>query len=193
MATQTTNLKLVRIDLNDAPPDITVLNQNWDKLDAKFNADGTISTSALDIPSVATALKQSGGVGGGDSSEISYDNANTTLEADTVQEAITELSERKGAAVYTATIGTNWTENADTGVKTQDVAIAGILASHNAKVDTLFNGADSLEDYGVYVAAQNQYLDFITNGHGKTYDGFIRFTIYGDANTVNIPIIVEVV
>jgi hypothetical protein len=36
MSTTTTNLKLHKIDLSDAPPDITVLNQNWDTLDAKL-------------------------------------------------------------------------------------------------------------------------------------------------------------
>ena len=33
MASTTPNLGLRKIDLTDAPPDITVLNDNWDKLD----------------------------------------------------------------------------------------------------------------------------------------------------------------
>lgn len=36
MSSKTTNLNLHKIDLTDAPPDITVLNQNWDILDAEI-------------------------------------------------------------------------------------------------------------------------------------------------------------
>lgn len=34
MSSKTTNFNLHKIDLTDAPPDITVLNQNWDAIDA---------------------------------------------------------------------------------------------------------------------------------------------------------------
>ena len=37
MSSKTTNFNLHKIDLTDAPPDITVLNQNWDALDEKLN------------------------------------------------------------------------------------------------------------------------------------------------------------
>lgn len=60
MAKYTTNLNLVKPELTDAPPDITTLNQNWDALDSKFNADGTLSTSALNIPELVTELEESG-------------------------------------------------------------------------------------------------------------------------------------
>ena len=36
MASKTTNYNLHKIDLTDAPPDITVLNQNWDTIDEKL-------------------------------------------------------------------------------------------------------------------------------------------------------------
>lgn len=38
MSSKTTNLQLHKIDLTDAPPDITVLNQNWDKLDTEVQS-----------------------------------------------------------------------------------------------------------------------------------------------------------
>lgn len=38
MATYTTNYNLTKIALTDAPPDITVINGNWDVLDAKLKA-----------------------------------------------------------------------------------------------------------------------------------------------------------
>ena len=37
MSSKTTNYNLHKIDLNDSPPDITVLNQNFDILDEKLN------------------------------------------------------------------------------------------------------------------------------------------------------------
>lgn len=36
MSSKTTNFNLHKIDLTDAPPDITVLNQNWDKIDTRM-------------------------------------------------------------------------------------------------------------------------------------------------------------
>ena len=42
MASQTTNYKLRKIDLTDAPPDITVLNANWDTIDTQLK---TLSNS----------------------------------------------------------------------------------------------------------------------------------------------------
>lgn len=36
MATKTPNFNLHKIDLTDAPPDITVLNQNWDTIDTEL-------------------------------------------------------------------------------------------------------------------------------------------------------------
>ena len=97
------------------------------------------------------------------------------------------------AQTYTATIGTAWTEDSTTGVKTQNVAISGVTATQTAKVDTAYTGDGSSDSYAAYVEAQNQYLDYITNGFAETYAGGIKFTIFGDAPTVSIPIIVEVI
>lgn len=97
-----------------------------------------------------------------------------------------------GGTTYTATIGTTWVEDSDTGVKTQNVAIAGVTASQTAKVDHAYTGSGTSDDYAAFVEAENQYLNCITNGYAETYDGGIKFTIFGDANTVPIPIVVEV-
>lgn len=93
---------------------------------------------------------------------------------------------------YTATIGTTWTEDAMTGTKTQNVAISGITAAMTAKVDHVYTGSGTSDDYAAFVKAENQYLTYITNGYAETYAGGIKFTIFGDANTVSIPIVVEV-
>lgn len=96
-------------------------------------------------------------------------------------------------SVYTATIGTAWTEDSETGVKSQTVAISGITADHTAKVDCVFAGNKDSDGYAAFVEQQNQYLEFITNGYAETVEGGITFYIFGDPNTVSIPIVVEVV
>lgn len=103
-----------------------------------------------------------------------------------------QLPEISSVKTYTATIGTTWTEDSNTGVKTQSVAIPGVLASHTATVDHAYTGSGTSDDYAAFVEAENQYLTYITNGYAETYDGGIKFTIFGDANTVSIPIVAEV-
>lgn len=103
-----------------------------------------------------------------------------------------QLPEISSVKTYTATIGTTWVEDSNTGVKTQSVAIPGVLASHTATVDHAYTGSGTSDDYAAFVEAENQYLNCITNGYAETYDGGIKFTIFGDANTVAIPIVAEV-
>ena len=93
-----------------------------------------------------------------------------------------------GATILTAAIGTSWTDN-DDGTKSQTVSMSGVTAGNTAQVDTYYNGGE----YADYVEAQNQFLEYITNGFAQTVAGGIKFTIFGEANTVSIPIIVEVV
>ena len=103
-----------------------------------------------------------------------------------------QLPEISSVKTYTATIGTTWTEDSNTGVKTQSVAIAGVTAQSTAMVDHVYTGSGTSDDYAAFVEAENQYLTCITNGYAETYDGGIKFTIFGDANTVAIPIVAEV-
>lgn len=103
-----------------------------------------------------------------------------------------QLPEISSVKTYTATIDTTWTENEDTGVKSQNVSIPGVLAKHTAKVDHAYTGDGTSDGYAAFVEAENQYLTYITNGYAETYDGGIAFHIFGDAPTVEIPIVVEV-
>ena len=96
------------------------------------------------------------------------------------------------SAVYTATIGTEWEEDADTGVKFQTVAIEGVEANHFAKIDAVMTHERTTEGYAAFVEEHNQFLECITNGDAETVDGGVKFYIYGEANTVEIPIVVEV-
>ena len=109
-----------------------------------------------------------------------------------IENELEALDQRKGSTTYTATIGTAWVEDENTGVKTQSVAIAGVTAQSTAMVDHVYTGSGTSDDYAAFVEAENQYLNCITNGYAETYDGGIKFTIFGDANTVEIPIVAEV-
>ena len=52
MSSKTPNYNLHKIDLTDAPPDITVLNQNWDTIDRELGAvkeiDKTVEAIVLE-------------------------------------------------------------------------------------------------------------------------------------------------
>lgn len=109
-----------------------------------------------------------------------------------IENELETLDNRKGSATYTATIGTAWVEDENTGVKTQTVAIAGVTAQNTANADHAYTGTGTAEDYAAFVEAENQFLDCITNGIAETVAGGIKFTIFGEANTVEIPIVVEV-
>ena len=109
-----------------------------------------------------------------------------------INETNIALQNKSSVSVYTATIGTTWTENEDTGVKSQNVSIPGVLAKHTAKVDHAYTGDGTSNGDAAFVEAENQYLTYITNGYAETYDGGITFYIFGDAPTVEIPIVVEV-
>lgn len=99
---------------------------------------------------------------------------------------------------YTATIGTTWEDDLDlvgqpTGAKTQTVLIDGINGDYTAFVD--HNPTIQIGRYDSFVEEENQFLTCITNGFAYTITnrngtGGIKFTIFGDANTVSIPIIV---
>lgn len=51
MASKTTNFNLHKIDLTDAPPDITVLNQNWDAIDSELLKIGGL-TNLIGLESI---------------------------------------------------------------------------------------------------------------------------------------------
>ena len=103
-----------------------------------------------------------------------------------------QLPEISSVKTFVATLTTTWTENEDTGVKSQSVPITGVLAKHTAKVDHAYTGDGTSDGYAAFVEAENQYLTCITNGYAETYDGGVKFYIFGDAPTVSIPIVVEV-
>lgn len=93
---------------------------------------------------------------------------------------------------YTATIGTTWTEDSNTGVKTQNVAIPGVTVNSTVFIDHAYTGSGTSDDYAAFVEAENQFLTYVTNGCQAPYNGGVKFMIFGDAPTVSIPIDVVV-
>ena len=120
-------------------------------------------------------------------------SAKITQDGADITDKVKELMGGGGGTLYTATIGTTWSENPTTGIKYQEVAISGIKSTDDAQIDHVFTGSDTSDDYKTFVEAENQYLTCITNGYAETIDGAVKFVIFGDAPTVEIPIAVKVV
>lgn len=97
-----------------------------------------------------------------------------------------------GTTFISGTIGTNWTEDENTGVKTQLVQLNGVTSAMNGSLDVVMTHERTTEGYAAFVEEQNQFLDYITNGDAETVDGGIMFYIYGDVNTIEIPFALEV-
>ena len=105
----------------------------------------------------------------------------------------TEWESVDSTKVRTAVIGISWVEDEDTGVKSQFVAIEGVDTNNTASVDHVYIGDKSSESFATFVEEENQFLTLITNGYAATVNGDITFHIFGETNTVTIPILVEVV
>ena len=88
MASTTTNYGLRKIDLTDAPPDITVLNENWDKIDTELKKAYTSENkpSASDTGAAPTSHASTGTTHGiGTSSKYGHvklsDSTSSTSDA----------------------------------------------------------------------------------------------------------------
>ena len=117
----------------------------------------------------------------------------TTIITQIYNEDGTKASLGSGAKKFYGTIGTTWTEDADTGVKIQEVSIPGVLETMDlGNLDVIMTHERTSEGYTAFVEENNQFLNLITNGDAETYgtnetNGGVRFYIYGDAPTVEIP------
>lgn len=95
--------------------------------------------------------------------------------------------------VLTSVIGTAWTENEEAGIKSQTISLPGVTVDSCAKVSAYCENGFDEESAELYAEQQNQFNDLICNGFAQTGADTLTFYIFGDANTVEIPIIVEVV
>ena len=116
-----------------------------------------------------------------------------TLTSQIYNEDGTKASLGAGSKKFYGTIGTNWTEDTDTGVKIQEVSIPGILETMDlGNLDVIMTHERTSEGYAAFVEENNQFLNLITNGDAETYgtnetNGGVRFYVYGDVPTVSIP------
>lgn len=62
MATYTTNYNLHKIDLTDAPPDITVINANWDTIDAELKKVENKSSKSVLVETTLVATNWGGSI-----------------------------------------------------------------------------------------------------------------------------------
>lgn len=122
--------------------------------------------------------------------------ANGGTGATTAEAALTAL----GAAakddlpfVVDTTIGTSWTEDSTTGAKYQTITVTGATAARDARVGVRFASAKTSAGFTEYANQRNQFNQYICNGFAETGEDIVTFWIFGDANTVNIPITVEVI
>jgi len=96
---------------------------------------------------------------------------------------------------YTATLyASKWKELDDgTGVKYYPLTIGSkVTEDSTAKVDVRYTGDGSSESYATFVEQQNQFLEYVTNGYGRTANLGMYLYIFGDAPTIDIPIVIEV-
>lgn len=91
MAKYTTNYNLTKIDLTDAPPDITVLNQNWDTIDEELGNIGDTVEQALDnlTPEKIGAQPAATAINTGNIGSQSVNHANSADSADSAGDADT--------------------------------------------------------------------------------------------------------
>lgn len=117
----------------------------------------------------------------------------TTIITQIYNEDGTKASLGAGSKKFYGTIGTTWNEDADTGAKIQEVSIPGVLETMDlGALDVIMTHERTSEGYAAFVEENNQFLTYITNGDAETYgtdetNGGVRFYIYGDAPTVEIP------
>lgn len=98
-----------------------------------------------------------------------------------------------GSVFYETTIPTaGWSKSETTGVTSLSLPVPGVTAAANLHVDHRYTGDGSKAAYERYVQEENQFLNQICNGYAETYDGGIKFHIFGNAPSIAIPIVAEV-
>ena len=165
MASKTTNYGLNKIDRTDAPPDITILNENWDILDGKMKA---LETSMEDVDKVV---------------EESIKNIDLSNKADLDEngkiptEQLPEFSTVDGVS---AVLSTSWTEQAD-GSFAQSITVAGVDSESEVVVDCNLTGTDIDADIEVMTA-------WGCVNRAKQATNSLTFYCYGEIPTVAIPL-----
>ena len=164
-----------------------------------FGADGTAIAQDLDLNGIEVSPSEPDSPSEGDL-WLDTDDEELYSEFLTRPENSTEgmyLSYKNGEWIgvdntprgnFFGIIGLNWETDSVTGVKYQMVPIDGVTASMDlGRLDCIMTHPRTTEGYSLFVEEQNQFLEYITNGDAETVDGGVKFYIYGDSNTVEIP------
>lgn len=170
--------------VDSSPEALNTLNELATALGNDENFSTTVTNKIAEAKSAAQTAQST--ANGKAASDLS--NVENTAFAQKAEEAGVG-----GGKIYEATIGTSWTEDTNTGVKSQTVSITGVTAANAASADVRYTGDGTSEGYETFVEQQNQFLELITNGYAETVEGGIKFSIFGDANTISIPIVGEVI
>lgn len=153
MATQTTNYKLTKIALTDAPPDITVINGNWDTIDTQLKSlnDGKVSTvsgKGLSTNDYTTTEKNklSGIASGAEVNQNAFSNVvvgSTTIAADGKTDTLTLVAGSNITLTPDATNDKVTIAATNTTYSAATTSAAGLMsASDKSKLDGIASGAN---------------------------------------------------
>jgi len=157
---KTTNYQLNKIELTDSPPDITVLNPNWDTIDQKMKENEEIETGQRTINQSSTPSGNTG----------------------TLQNILNGFANR----IRAITGKTNWWSSPDitladtkTHVDATTEAHGGIVASSEVVTTAQANKILKLNAQGKLPASITGDADTLDNYHASD---FYRFVAKRDAN-----------
>lgn len=206
MSSKTTNFNLHKIDLTDAPPDITVLNQNWDTIDSKlkqieqYNSDMTpasIGAVPLDGSVPMTGQLQT--------TKIFFDRSNGTYgdagiyKANEVGDASTQIMD-KGSnnkfGILTIngqeqtlhwTVGTQSTDGTNTFSGAYEIYHEGNKPTAS-DVGAVAKSGDTMTGTLTFQKANNG-LSSIQKNHSSNADyGLVLRDVDGDGNDISMRI-----
>lgn len=87
---------------------------------------------------------------------------------------------------YTGVIvTTGWRKDTATGISVQVIDVPGLHENQTIIVAPDYQGDDNS-----FVNQKNQFLTYITNGHAESVDNGVKISIYGEAPTIKINVLV---
>lgn len=110
----------------------------------------------------------------------------------TEKKAYIQNGASSGSIFFKTIESDSWEEDEDTGLQKQFVAIDKIHETNNVIVSHSSKSIDT-DGYDLFMAEDDEYLNYITNGYARTCNGGINFYVFGEVNTMPIPIVVKVI
>ena len=204
---ETTNYQLKKIELTDSPPDITVLNNNWDTIDEelKSQADALATketpagaqakvdthsaiTSAHGATSAATANRIMMRDASGRAKVAVPAEADDIARKDTVDNhaiqtaTLSILGHVKHAVLTTTLTATSWTGT--TSPYAQSVTVSGVVSTDTPIIDVVMSGTYSTDE--ARIEAWGYIYRAVTANSSMTFYAT-------EKPTVSLPIQIKVV